>query len=278
MLTYDQRRRWARMVLKSELTAAQKTVLFALETYADWSDGTNAFPGEIQLSELCGMTTRAIRMALDRGKAVGLIQQTQRANPKAHKAAVYRLVAPGSIVGVEPGSTGTTVPVESRSTGTTVPVNNSSTGTTVPVETRSTGTAVQFLPERTFLPPETYHHQSRVLPNWGTSPEQLEPEAHTDVPPSRFCDKHPHGFRGRCGDCGNARTAFNAWQAMQAERDAAAELAAKDRLRERQRLIDACKECDPYGRITIGEDHRGNERLEWCTHPRRHLQLVAGDD
>ena len=248
MLTYDQRRRWARMVLQSELTAAQKTVLFALETYADWSDGTNAFPGEIQLSELCGMTTRAIRMALDRGKALGLIQQTQRANPKAHKAAVYRLVTPGSIVGVEPSSTGTTVPVEPRSTGTHVPVNNSSTGTRVPVETRSTGTAAQVLPERTFLPPETYHHNPGVLRNSGTSPE-LVPGAHTIDPPSPFCDKHPHGYRGSCGDCGNARTHRKAWMAAQAERDAAIELAEEERRRERRRVIAACPDCDDFGRL-----------------------------
>ncbi len=276
MLTHDQRRRWARMVLKSELTQAQKTVLFALETYADWSDGTNAFPGEIQLAELCGMTTRAIRMALDRGKALGFIQQTQRANPKAHKAAVYRLVAPGSIMGIDNPSTGTSVPVETRSTGTQVPVNSPSTGTSVPVETRSTGTAVHVLPERTFLPPETYHHQPRVLRNWGTSPEPV-PDAHTIDPPSPFCDKHPHGYRYSCGDCGNARTHRKAWMAAQAERDAAIELAENERHLESRRLIDACEDCDPHGHIVIGEDYRGNEQLGECTHPNLRLRLVAGD-
>ncbi|MUL61896.1 MULTISPECIES: hypothetical protein [unclassified Mycolicibacterium] len=263
MLTHDQRRRWARMVLKSELTQAQKTVLFALETYADWSDGTNAFPGEIQLAELCGMTTRAIRMALDRGKALGFIQQTQRANPKAHKAAVYRLVAPGSIAGIDGSSTGTSVPVETRSTGTQVPVNNPSTGSAVPVETRSTGTAVHVLPERTFLPPETYTNNPRVLRNWGTSPEPAsELDPHTVHPPSRFCDRHPYGTRERCSDCANARTAFEAWQAYQTERDAAAELAEEHRKRERRRAIKACLDCDELGRVQVDAD-----TVRVCTHP-----------
>lgn len=262
MLTHDQRRRWARMVLKAELTQAQKTVLFALETYADWSDGTNAFPGEIQLAELCGMTTRAIRMALDRGKALGLIQQTSPANPKAHKSAVYRLVMPPVISVVETRSTGTAVPVNNSTTGMHVPVETRSTGTAVPVNNVSTGTAVHVLPERTFLPPETYTNNLGVLRNWGTSPEPTsELDAHTIDPPSRFCDKHPMGYRGKCGDCGNARTAFNAWQAAQAERDTATELAEQAHQHRRRQAIAACTDCDSRGLIEVGENSQA-----WCTH------------
>lgn len=172
------------------------------------------------------MTTRAVRTALDRGKALGLIQQTQPANPKAHKAAVYRLVVP---------------PV----TGVT---GERSTGTGVPVDNFSTGTVASVLPERTFLPPEPYTNNLGVLRNSGTSPE-AGPDTHTIDPPSRFCDRHPQGTRLPCGDCANARTAFKAWQGAEAERDAAAELAAESAKRHRRKLIDACPDCDDFGRL-----------------------------
>ncbi|WP_208855936.1 hypothetical protein [Mycolicibacterium mucogenicum] len=248
------------MVLQSELTAAQKTVLFALQTYADYGDGTNAHPGEILLAELCGMTTRAVRNALDRGKALGIIEQTRAANPKAHKAAVYRLVAPPVMAAVKDGSTGTTVPVNNSTTGTAVPVETRSTGTHVPVNNPTTGTAVQFLPERGFLPPEPFTNNLGVLRNSGTSPEPV-PDAHTIDPPSRFCDKHPMGFRGKCGDCANARTTFEAWTASEAERDVAIELAEGDRERRRRKAIADCLDCDRNGLIEVDENTQA-----WCTH------------
>lgn len=248
MMTFDQRRRWARMVLRSELTGGQKAVLFALETYADYGDGTNAHPGEILLAEDCGMTTRAVRTALDRGKALGLIQQTQPANPKAHKAAVYRLVVPPVAGANLERSTGTGVPVNNSTTGTLLPVETGSTGTPVPVDNFSTGTVASVLPERTFLPPEPYTNNLGVLRNSGTSPEP-GPDAHTIDPPSRFCDRHPQGTRLPCGDCANARTAFKAWQGTEAERDTATELAAETAKRQRRKLIDACPDCDDFGRL-----------------------------
>lgn len=253
----EQRRLWVRLVLRfprADLSAAQKTVLIALETYADYRDGANAHPGEENLAVDTGITARAVRDAIKRGRDLGLIEQTHRENPKAGLAAVYRLTLP----------TDYTV-----STGTAVPVDNSTTGTAVPVETATTGTAVHHhrnghvISTGTAVPP-TLHAPSKyqvVVSDWGTSPEQ--PIAtHTDRVPSRFCDLHPQGTRQPCGDCANARTAFHAWQADRAAIDVAI-ATAEDRDRKTRRwLIEACHAaggpCDDFGRL---------DDLSPCDHP-----------
>ncbi|MCC9182588.1 helix-turn-helix domain-containing protein [Mycolicibacterium mageritense] len=214
------RRRWVRRVLASDdLTPTQKTVLVALETYADVHDGTNAYPGETNLAEDCGdITTRAVRAALARGRDLGLIERTAVENPRAGLAAVYRLVFDEpETAATEPETdpiTGTGVPVNNSTTGTAVPVNNRTTGTAVPVNNSITGTATSPSPEPPFLPPSPT--PTPGLRNWGTSPEPRIAEPHTPAP-SRFCAQHPQGGRPRCPNCLAAQVNFDAWQAQRRE-------------------------------------------------------------
>ncbi|MFN3005120.1 hypothetical protein [Mycolicibacterium wolinskyi] len=257
---------------RKELTAAQKTVLVALETYADYRDGTNAHPGQSNLAEMCSLTTRAVQDALARGIELGLIECTAPANPRASRAAVYRLVfaesTTGTAVLVNEPITGTAVPVNNSTTGTAVRVNNSTTGTAVPVNNSITGTATQPSPEQRFAPPRQSPKLLGVLRNGGTSPEPRITDTHT-TPPSRFCDAHPRGYRGKCPDCANARTAFEAWQADQAAFDVEIANAAVLANRHRRQLIANCELCDDFGRISITDDDDGgrNEKLVPCDHP-----------
>ncbi len=256
----EQRRQWMRLVLsydRSVLTGAQKTVLVALEMYADYRDGTNAYPGEENLAADTGLTTRAVRDAMKRARDIGLIVRTALENPKAGKAAVYRLSMPAT-------------------TGTSIPVDNSTTGPAIPVETVTTGTATHHhrnshvATTGTVVPPTLpapSNHQLGVS-DWGTSPEQLLADTHTDRPPSRFCDDHPRGYRGSCGACGNARTAFNAWQADRTAQDVAIAAAEDRERRTRRQLIEACHAaggpCDDFGRLDdlTPCDHPGVPRIE----------------
>lgn len=237
-MTHDQRGRWVRMVLRSELPASQRMVLFALETFADWGGGGNAHPGEILLAETAGVDVRTVRRAIAAGVKLGLIEQTRPANPKAHKAAVYRIVVPPVLAAVEPVSTGHHGPVETSTTGHHGPVNNVSTGQASPV-----------LPDTGVLSPKPLTNNQRVLRNSGTSPETESVVAHTEIAPSRFCDEHPLGTRDDCPRCGNARTHRKAWLEAQAERDAAIELAEAANRKVRRQLIDECPICDDFGRL-----------------------------
>ncbi|SKI75994.1 helix-turn-helix domain-containing protein [Mycobacteroides abscessus] len=247
------RRQWIRRVLGcTELSAAQRNVLLALETFADYLDGSNAHPGETNLAEICGLTTRAVRTALGRGCELGLIRKTANENPRASRAAVYRLLLS------DESTTGTAVPVKDPTTGTAVPVYNphhrnghdTITGTAVPPTKSSTKT-------------------TGVLRNSGTSPEPCLADTHPDRP-SRFCDEHPMGTRGNCGNCANARTAFNAWQDHQAERDA--EIAQADAHRRHQLRV-TCPWCHGTNLRDLGDD-----LVEKCDHKppqaRRTLSLV----
>ncbi len=253
----EQRRQWVRRVIGCEdLTAAQKSVVLALETFSDYRDGSNAHPGEANLAEICCITTRAVRSALERGRTVGLIQQTAPANPRAARAAVYRIVVPTLI------------------TGTAVPVSNTITGTTVPVNNSTTGTSMSPSPEQPFLPSESFTKITGVSRNSGTSP-RAHADAHFAEPPSRFCDNHPYGTRSKCSDCANARTAFDAWQTHRLEHNDTPTAANDFERRRRQRLIDNCPlGCDDFGRIS-GVDHAGNETLRPCDHG---LSLVVAAD
>jgi hypothetical protein len=137
-----------------DLTLAERFVLLALETFADYPDGANAHPGITVLAEMCRLKERVVRYALDRSCVLKLIDQTDRANPKAGHAATYRLLPP-------PVSTGTTVPLETDfnrhetdfnrhetgvSTGTPVPPTNKETNPLTPRErgARAKGT---YLPD-----------------------------------------------------------------------------------------------------------------------------------
>jgi hypothetical protein len=132
-MTREQRRQWRRYVFGCpDLTLAERFVLLALETFADFPDGANAHPGITVLAEFCGLKERVVRYALEQACDLKLIDQTDRANPKAGHAATYRLLP-------LPVSTGTTVPLETDfnrhetdfkrhetgvSTGTPVPPTN----------------------------------------------------------------------------------------------------------------------------------------------------------
>ncbi|MBI3226612.1 MAG: hypothetical protein HYZ39_16315 [Mycolicibacterium cosmeticum] len=260
---------------RQELSAAQKNVLLTLETYANYDDGTNAHPGEKKLAESTGgLTERAVREALKRGRELGLIVRTADENPKAHLAAVYRLSMPS-----ESGfTTGTAVPVNNSTTGTAVPVDNPTAGIPVPVETPTTGTATHHhrnghvATTGTAVPPTLPApslHQP-VESDRGTSPGQLLAISHTDRIPSEFCDLHPHGYRGKCGDCGNARTFKRAWLAQKAAEDVAIANAEDYGRAQRRKLIEACQAaggpCDDFGRVDYIDDD-GVHRVRPCDHP-----------
>lgn len=259
VVTPERRRLWVRTVLGCpELSAAQKTVLIALETFADYRDGTNAHPGDANLAEICGLTTRAVQPAIAKARQLGFIERTGEPNSRAGRAAVYRLTLPattGTAVPVDNSTTGTTVPVETVTTGTAVPVDNSTTGTAVHDDRNghdtTTGTAV----------PTTLQAPSKhpgVSPNPGTSPA-AHVAAHTPKP-SQFCEKHPIGTPKSCPDCGNARTHLKAWTAAQAERDVAIAAAEDFTRRRRRQLINDCPHCDQDG-------WRNDDYELRCEHP-----------
>lgn len=255
-------RQWVRRVLGHEdLTATQKTVLVALQTFANYDDGSNAHPGEILLSETCGITTRAVRAAIRRGRDLGLIEQTAEENPRAGRAAVYRIVLIES-------TTGTTVPVNNSTTGTAVPVNNPTTGTAVPVNNSTTGTATSPSPEQPFLPPRQSPNLLGGLRNGGTSPAPRE-LTHTPQAPSRYCDLHPHGTCTSCWRCRDAGKAYRAWQAEQAAIDIAVETANAER---RRALRMNCPWCHGTNVRDIDDDTA--EKCDHQTPPRGHVGLT----
>jgi hypothetical protein len=109
-VTPDQRRAWRRRVFgfaNVELRPAQKVVLLALETFADYPAGTNARPGINNLAVMCAVDERTVRFALKAGVRLGIIELTARANPKRGLAAVYRLVP-------QPVSSGSMDPLEGQ--------------------------------------------------------------------------------------------------------------------------------------------------------------------
>lgn len=117
-MTPEQRRAWRRRVFafaNADLRPAQKIVLLALETFADYPAGTNARPGINNLAAMCALDERTARYALKAGERLRLIERTGRANPKRGLAAVYRLLP-------QPVSTGPLGPVDEVSTGSTDPL------------------------------------------------------------------------------------------------------------------------------------------------------------
>lgn len=94
-MTPEQRREWRKTVFgfaNPDLKHAHKVVLLALETFADYPEGTNARPGVDRLAEWCSVNESTVRRAIEAGQQLGLIEQTARANPKRNLAAVYRLL------------------------------------------------------------------------------------------------------------------------------------------------------------------------------------------
>jgi hypothetical protein len=88
----EERRHWHACVFSADMTPGERLVLLALETFTDYPDGTNAWPGEEKLAEMCRCSTRTVERALHQGAELKLIEQTAPAIPKAGRAAVYRLL------------------------------------------------------------------------------------------------------------------------------------------------------------------------------------------
>lgn len=66
-----------------------------------------------------------------------------------------------------------------------------------------------------------------------------------EVPPPRFCDKHPNGTDENCGACGVRRKAHDRWTEQNAQRIA-------DRRAEFWAAVRACPDCDDNGNFDDG--------------------------
>ena len=269
-MTGTQWHRWTRCVLGSDsLTDAQKLVLLALQTFADYPAGTNARPGVATLAVACGLKERAVRYALEAGERLKLIEQTGPANPKRGHAATYRLI----------------------SSGTAMPVEIISSGNSVPVENGSRGTAMHFQPARrdissgTGVPP-TYSDRLNKPSVWspepGTSPRephQPRDDTHTSQQsansngaarperPPESCPAHPSGTTERCGDCANYRRVAAAWDRAQAEETAAHVERVRAEVAAEAKRIDDCTVCDEVGHVSVYDDDGNELGVRRCEHP-----------
>ncbi|WP_100459595.1 helix-turn-helix domain-containing protein [Mycobacteroides abscessus] len=242
-MTPEQRRDWRDYVLGAKtLTLAQRIVLLALETFADYADGTNARPGIEGLMRKCGLTERAVETALKRGRELGLIQRT--ANGFKRHAAEYRLVP---IANNPHGGAGQNGDTPHGRAGQNSQSPHSGAGQ------RSDSPHGGASLTRTVVPPTTSGpHQKRGLRHGGT--ELDDPGAYAINPASGLrqsangnaagtrCVKHAHiapdAWVGEnCRDCAALRKAA---KASQADRKSAAIQTIKD-----------CPHCDDLGRIEI---------------------------
>ena len=217
-MTPDQRREWRKRVFgfaQLDLKHAHKVVLLALETFADYPEGTNARPGVDRLAEFCNVNESTVRRALEAGQQLGLIEQTARANPRRSLAAVYRLL-PQTISTVHASALDDVSTVHASTLDTpTAPAFNRAHSAFLPrrndVSTLHAGT-----PTNTH---QTNNHQGNGLRQSGTSlvpPDQsadaaTEPTAHEqpanghpprfiDGPFGRRCRRHAH-LPKRPDDC-----------------------------------------------------------------------------
>lgn len=196
-MTAEQRRAWRRRVFafaNADLRHAQKVVLLALETFADFPAGTNARPGITNLAAMCALDERTVRFALKAGERLNLIEQTARANPKRGLAAVYRLLP------------------QPVSTGSADPVDEVSIGSVDPLEPHFNRIEKVFLPDRIDIstgsvdpptnPYQLNNHRGNGLRQPGTSPGPPERTAdHTTDPARRqpANGKPPSWIRGPYG-------------------------------------------------------------------------------
>lgn len=264
-VTPEQRRDWRDYVLGAKaLTLAQRVVLLALETFADYRDGTNARPGIERLTRKCGLTDRAVETALKRGRELGLIQRT--ANGFKGHAAVYRLVPAPDSPHRHAGQNG-----DCPHGGAGQHADSPQGGAGQQIDSPHGGASLT----RTAVPPTTSGpHQKRGLRHGGT--ELDDPDAY-GIDPARQerqsakgnatttrCAKHAHhphdAWVGEnCRDCGSLR---NAAKAAQAERKSAAIQTIKD-----------CPDCDDLGRVEIVSG--GVEQLTPCP---RHISWAQAQD
>ncbi|MDM2171558.1 helix-turn-helix domain-containing protein [Mycobacteroides abscessus] len=264
-MTPEQRRDWRDYVLGAKtLTLAQRIVLLALETFADYADGTNARPGIEGLRRKCGLTERAVETALKRGRELGLIQRT--ANGFKRHAAVYRLVP---IANTPHGGAGQNGDTPHGRAGQNSQSPHSGAGQ------RSDSPHGGASLTRTAVPPTTSGpHQKRGLRHGGT--ELGDPDAYAINPASGLrqsangnaagtrCAKHAHipddeWMPENCRDCGARRKATKAFQA---DRKSAAIQTIKD-----------CPHCDDLGRVEIVS--AGVEQLAPCP---RHVSWAQAQE
>lgn len=257
-VTPEQRRDWRDYVLGAEaLTLAQRIVLLALETFADYGDGTNARPGIERLVQKCGLTERAVETALKRGRELGLILRT--ANGFKRHAAVYRLVpipdTPHSGAGQQ---------ADTPHGGAGQNSHSPHGGAGQRSDSPHGGASLT----RTAVPPTTSGpHQKRGLRDGGTeldgpdayaiNPANGQPRSANGNGLGTRCAKHAHiahdsWVSENCRDCAARRKAATA---SEAERKHAA-----------VQVIQDCPHCDDHGRVEIVSG--GDEQLAPCP---RHL-------
>lgn len=188
----EQRRAWHRYVLGcNDLTPAQRLVLLALETYADYTDGTNARPGVMRLAETCGVHTRTVDTALERGRFLELIEQTSRANPKRGQAAVYRLLSNRTDMRIEPPSIRTDIRVETDFN----PHDNAFQSARNGVSTRTSMRATTPVTPQQNTEKDGTRAKSTYLPDGWSPPLEVvvqmrveQPHIDQDLELRKFCD------------------------------------------------------------------------------------------
>lgn len=228
-MTPAQRRDWRRTILgHPDVTPAQKIVLLALETFADYPEGTNARPGADRLARTCGLKLRAVEGALRLGIELGVIERTARANPKRGLAAVYCLI----------------------SSGTTMPVDSASIGTAVPVESAFLPARNEFQPARNDVSTGTTVQPTKSLPRENTKGALRLPDETSRCGRHRGMLKPPS-----CNVCKQIRIS----EQQSAGADAAA---IRDEAAHRRRR---CRMCDEAGWL-LGEDGTPSEPARKCSH------------
>lgn len=90
---------WERTIKAVILPPTVKHVGHVLATYAD-SDGRDVFPGNERLTDDTGLSDKTVRTALERLRAVGLIERVAvgSRNGRRGVADVYRLVIPDDLL------------------------------------------------------------------------------------------------------------------------------------------------------------------------------------
>ncbi|BBZ22822.1 helix-turn-helix domain-containing protein [Mycolicibacter hiberniae] len=248
----EQRRDWRRHVLGcTELTATQRLVLLALETFADYPAGTNARPGVANLADMCRFGERVVKSALERGRRLKLIEQTARANPKLGLAAVYSLLP-------APTSKCTSVHLE----------------TDFKVHDRTFQGARNDVSRCTTVPPTNPYQSSntkeRGSPQPGTSPD--EPRQLTDLSPQKLsnsntserCPAHAHiDYDDDVPPCRACKALRLAAEKLTAATAADVEQSRAAESRARRDAINSCPHCDDNGLINIDDDSTIVKR---CTH------------
>lgn len=273
---------WTRQVIgagREHLTAAQKVVLIALSTFADYRDGTNARPGIDLLAGLCNLTSNAVGTALGRGRLLGLIERTELANRGGGKSDVYRLT-------LTPIAVGSTSPLTPTTVGVTAADYPNGHDPITP-------TATTRLPQRPLGPPVQDQHKTRegerqpgtspapapgtpapdqsanskpatpVPTPPGNDPPEEDPgpfreAAPADAAPPRAWVMGPHG--PRCRKHANDPNPPGCWRCRDAGKEAAAAAEAAHAARTADLAairseIDACTRCDRNG-LTHGDKPR----------------------